>query len=255
VKRPQQQPRAAEAALTTFSNISVSTQAASAADQPRCLRRVIEEFFAAEEKGAAASVHVRFGRAHEDALDLCEPQFTFRIQRTSSQSLGMIGLQVTVFQDGDEVRAFPLLVEVSRVAPVVVAARSINLGAIVGAGDLRVIEQSFSRGERPSFSEPQAVIGQRARHFIAAGEPVLSRDLEAVPLVKRGQLVDVESHAGGVNIMTAAQVLADGAFGDVVGLRADDGNRRHISAVVTGPGRVRIGGGDDEGALALGGEE
>jgi len=225
----------------------------AAAPKVHCLRAIVEDFFAAEADDPNARVLVRFGRANEDALDLCEPRFTFRIQRTSSTPLGMIGLKVTVFERGDEIRSFPLLVDVSRVVPVVVAARAINMGAIVGAGDLRIVELSHCRGERPGYSESQAVIGQRARHFIAEGEPVRSRDLEAVPLVRRGQLVDVQSSAGGVSIMTAAQATSDGAYGDVVLLRADTASRKQIAAVVTGPGRVRISGGDE--ILAMGGDQ
>jgi flagella basal body P-ring formation protein FlgA len=223
-----------------------------AASAPRCLRQIVEDYFAQEYSGGGR-VLVRFGRANEEALDLCEPRFGFRIQRTSGAALGMVGLKVTVFERGDEVRTFPLLVDVARVAPVVVAARPINLGAIVGADDLRVVEMSVSRGDQPAASEPQAVIGQRARQFIAEGEPVRTRDLEAVPLVKRGQLVDVASNVGGVSIMTAAQATSDGAYGDVVTLRADKGSRQHVTAIVTGPGRVRIGGGDE--ILAMGGEQ
>lgn len=228
------------------------TGPASAA-HPRSLRQVIEAYFAAEAAGPDASVAVRFGRANEDALALSEPQFSFRIQRTSTQSLGMVALKVTVFERGDAVRELPLLVEVSRIVPVVVAAKPINLGAIVTASDLRIVEMAIARGDREGFTRSEEVIGQRARHFVAAGEPVLPRDLESVPLVKRGQLVDVQSNVGGVSIVTAAQALGDGAYGDVIGLRSDGNHRRQISAIVTGPGRVRIGGGDAD--LAMGGEQ
>lgn len=229
------------------------TTSASGAAHPRSLRQVIEAYFTAEAAGPDASVAVRFGRANEDALALSEPQFSFRIQRTSTQSLGMVALKVTVFERGDAVREFPLLVEVSRIVPVVVAAKPINLGAIVTASDLRIVEMSFARGDQEGFTRCEEVIGQRARHFVAAGEPVLPRDLESVPLVKRGQLVDVQSNVGGVSIVTAAQALGDGAYGDVIGLRSDGNHRRQITAIVTGPGRVRIGGGDAD--LAMGGEQ
>lgn len=219
---------------------------------PRCLRDVIQDFFTAEAAGSGGRVLVHFGRASEKALDLCEPEFTFRIQRTSGQTLGMIGLKVTVYQQGDEVRTLPLLVEVSQVAPVVVAARGINLGAVIQPEDVRVAELTFARREPAGARDVQSVIGQRATRFIAAGAPVHLQDLEPVPLVKRGQLVDVCSQVGNVSIVTAAQANSDGAYGDIVTLRADNRARARVTAVVTGPGRVRMGGGED--AVALGGQ-
>lgn len=249
VRRPQ---AAAQESKAVRSDAETPGASGPGVAGSRSLRQVIEAFFAAEAPAPGSTVAVRFGRANEDALDLSEPKFAFRIQRTSTQSLGMVSLKVTVFERGDVIKEFPMLVDVSRIVPVVVAARPINLGAIIGAGDLHMMDMSFSQGDQPGFTEMEAVIGQRARHFIAAGEPVLARELETVPLVKRGQLVDVQSSVGGVSIMTAAQALSDGAYGDVVGLRADGSNRRQVSAIVIGPGRVRIGGGDAE--LAMGGE-
>lgn len=55
-----------------------------------------------------------------------------------------------------------------------------------------------------------------------------------------------------VSIVTAAQANSDGAYGDIVTLRADNRARARVTAVVTGPGRVRMGGGED--AVALGGQ-
>jgi flagella basal body P-ring formation protein FlgA len=81
----------------------------------------------------------------------------------------------------------------------------------------------------------------------------MPRDLEPVPLVKRGQIVDVHSKVGGVAIVTAAKALSEGAYGDVVELRTGDRGRERFSATVTGPGHVTVRGGVN--VLAMGERE
>ena len=105
------------------------------------------------------------------------------------------------------------------------------------------------------YGDVDAVVGQRAKRFISRGQVVEGGDLEPVPLVKRGQLVEVHSRVGGVVVVSAAKALEAGAYGDVVALRTSERGPSQFSAVVTGAGRVRLNGSEPmEAQLAMGGE-
>ena len=236
VTRPRElvHQRAAESSSPSATEVEASPPAA------RTLRDALEEFLNAQLAVPGGQAHVQYGHVSAAALELRQPEFQFRIRCTSGRRLGLVGLEVTVLADGEQEQLLPLMVNVSLVKPVVVAARSINLGATVSAGDVRTVKMTFTRFDQVGESNPAAVIGQRAKRFIGAGQVVTQRHLEPVPLVRRGQIVDVNSRVGGVAIVTAAKALTCGAYGDVVELRASERGKKKLSATVTGPGRVSV---------------
>jgi len=175
------------------------------------------------------------------------------VTRRSARSLGLVSLDVAVRRAGQTVQVVPMAVTVSLTRPVVVARRAINAQAPIRAEDLHVVEMTFTQVGQAGLAEAQRAIGQRAKRFIAAGETLHLRMLEPVPLVHRGQIVEVHTLAGGVRLVTAAKAMQSGAFGDLIELRSHDGAKRRLTAVVTGPRRaeVRPGGArtDDEKTL------
>ena len=86
------------------------------------------------------------------------------------------------------------------------------------------------------------LLGQRAKRFITAGGMIDLTDVESVPLVVRGQLVTLESIAGGIQVVTSAKATKDGLLGETITVRASDNKRVEFDAVVVGVGRVRVGG-------------
>ena len=73
------------------------------------------------------------------------------------------------------------------------------------------------------------------------GELIAERDLERVPLVRRGQIVEVLSRFGSVTVNTAAKVSEDGDYGELVTLHMPGRRKVRIVGRVTGPRRVQVG--------------
>lgn len=213
---------------------------AAAAASARTLRQAVQDFFQQELAETDGRVNVQFGRTAEPVLDLSEPEFEFVVSRRSARSLGLVSLEVAVRREGKTVQVVPMPVTVSLTRPVVVARRAINAQAPIRAEDLQLVEMTFTQVGQAGLTEPQRAVGQRAKRFIAAGETLHLRMLEPVPLVHRGQIVDVHTLAGGIRLVTAAKAMQSGAFGDLIELRSHDGAKRTLTAVVTGPRRVEV---------------
>ena len=236
-----------------------TSTAISATTASRTLHDAIESFFTEELARHGGRVQLQFGRVDESILQLSEPQFTFDMHRTSGQTLGLVGIEVKVLSRNEVVQSVPILLNVSLIRDCIVAARGINLGQTVTDADVRTASVTFSELDDPSISDPAAVVGQRARRFIAEGRLITASELEPVPLVKRGQVVNVYSRVGGVSVVTAAKSLDSGAYGQVVELRSTDRMRKTFTATVTGAGSVEVGAvsaNATAGAqLAMGGEQ
>ncbi len=226
----------------------------------RTLREVIEADLGSDAESLGGWVEVVYGKSIGSMLDMREGKYEFEIHRTNDKQLGLVSMDVVVFSNGQAVQRVGVVANVTFIKPTVVAARPINLNATVSKRDVSIVNKSYKRFESAGLASTDSVIGQRAKRFIRVGEIIRDRNLEPVPLVKRGQIVQVHSKAGGVVIESVGRVMKAGAYGDVIELQTADRAKRKFTAMVTGPGLVSVGpihagglGADTH--LALGGEQ
>jgi len=219
------------------------------------LRSAVIGYFADRLASDKGRIDVVFGRVDRAILDLAGPRFTFSVRQTSGRALGLAGVDVDIFDEGRLVRTESIAMTVSLLRKVVVADRPINRGATVESDDVKLVERSFVQRSYPGVTDLASVVGQRAKRFIPRAQLVAHADLEPVPLVKRGQVVEVQSTSGAVAILSAAKALNEGAYGEVIDLRYGGGRGRSMQGVVVGPGKVTVGGLPSSGAesrVALG---
>ncbi|MHC4609701.1 MAG: flagellar basal body P-ring formation chaperone FlgA, partial [Planctomycetota bacterium] len=170
-----------------------------------------------------------------------------------------IDVEVDVLRDGQRAQQLELQPVVSLARKVAVARRAINHKAEIRPKDVHLVEITFERLDRLGITDLARVIGQRAKKFVSPGAMLSARELETVPLVKRGQLVTVRSTTRRVVVETAAKALESGGYGDAVELRDAKRRGRRLIGVVTGPRQVELRGdattvkADSDGLLASAG--
>jgi flagella basal body P-ring formation protein FlgA len=217
----------------------VTPLAAATSTLGDAVRRVFAE-------GAAmygGTVDLQFARTSGHLLRLAEPEYTFKVRVRGGRYVGrMIKVDVDVFRSGEFARSVPLAVNATITKSVVVAERPINLKAPVRLEDVGLSERTYDDPKRIPTSTFDSVVGQRARRFIPTGTPITLDDLELVPLVERGQLVDVISSVGGVYVRSAAKATGSGSLGDTVELRFGGSRGSVLSGIVAGHRRVHLGG-------------
>ena len=224
----------------------------------RTLRDAVHETFARLAAQHGGRIDLRFARTPEQILNLSEPRHTFNVRLKGGRWLGrMVRIEVDVRAGDDAVQSIPLVVSASIIRDVVVACRPINLKATIAGDDVKLAERLYDDLEHGAVSNIDAAIGQRARRFIRAGQPIRLDDLELVPLVTRGELVDVISAVGPIEARTVARALGTGGLGDMVELRIGGRRGETLTGVVAGERRVAVGHGTSPGAaltvqLALG---
>lgn len=221
-------------------------------DSHTTLRLAVVDYFDSEFARYGGQAEVIFDRTSDQILNLSGPQYEFRVRRRGGAPLGLTPIQVDVLANGKTVQTVPLVVQVTMLRPAVTARRSINQGATIRAADVHVVPMSFTRLDKLGLDDTAMAIGQRARRFTPAGTLIGAPMLEQVPLVLRGQLVQLVSVAGSVRIVTTGKAAEDGLLGEVIKVRAVDNKRVEFDATVIGPGHVRIGTGRGPVQLAMG---
>jgi flagella basal body P-ring formation protein FlgA len=220
---------------------AVSSPDSSRTTDRRTLRQAVVDYCNEQVSRYHATAEVTFDRTSDQVLELAEPEYDFRVRSRSNSPAGLVPLEVDVLAGDRVVQTVPLVVRVIVDRHVVVARRTINQDASIGASDLDIIELSFDRVDDIGVTDANLAIGQRAKRLIPAGTPIQPDMLEPVPVVLRGQLVTLTSMAGSVSVVTTAKAAANGLIGDVIKVRSVEDRSVEFDAVVIGPGHVRIG--------------
>ncbi len=207
----------------------------------RTLRAAVQDAFRERAARFGGGIDLRFGRIAPQLLELTEPRYRFDVQIPEGRWIGhMINVNVDVFEADVRAKSVHLVVNASLTRRVVVARRAINLKSAIRGEDVEYADRTYDDADRLGITDTAAVVGQRAKRFIRAGDAIRTGDLETVPLVKRGQIVDVLSTAGGVQVRSVAKAASAGGLGDTVELRMGDGRGERITGVVTGQREVAI---------------
>ncbi len=207
----------------------------------RTLEARIREHILERTRSIGGRVQIRFGAVSGSALGLREPTYQFRIHQRSGEGLGLVSLEADVCREGEVLQKLPIVANVSAEVPVVVARRPINRGGEIKPEDVVLEPRCFDRVEKVGLTDLSAAIGQQAVGFIDRGETVCGRQLRAMPLVKRGDLVTVRLRQGYIEMESAGKALGSGCYGETVEGRAA-GSKATFTAKVTGLRAVQVSG-------------
>jgi flagella basal body P-ring formation protein FlgA len=225
---------------------------------PRTLEGAIHAHIREKLPSGSGTLIVHFSPATERLLTLSTETYQFRITDRGEKVLGIVPLEVTVLENGQVRQVVQVVCEAALRKPVIVAGRSINSGEIIRASDLKTEIRSFDRLDEIGLADATPLAGQRARRLIKSGEQIGPRDVEAVPMVERNDLVTVSVRRGGLTITATARATEAGSLGKQIMLRSEL-SRDMFAAVVTGPKTVallesKVVGGTAVAALAGGGK-
>lgn len=130
-------------------------------------------------------------------------------------------------------------VRVTYRAEVLVAARALPRGAIIGAGDLVVEERDLDDGGFGWLSDTAEALGKQVNRPLRAGTPVSTSVLEEMPVVTRGQRVWLVAESAYLQVRMMASALQDGAPGELIRVRNLE-TEKVVEGVVGEDGVVRI---------------
>ncbi|MGG5808792.1 flagellar basal body P-ring formation chaperone FlgA [Falsiroseomonas sp. CW058] len=126
--------------------------------------------------------------------------------------------------------------------PMLVAARRLALGEVVGTGDVRLVRVPASRLRPGAAQRADQVVGQAMRRPAGADQPLLLADLAQPVAVERGATVTMVYEAPGMQLTAQGRAMEAAARGAAVAVM-NIASRQVVEAVVVAPGRVRVGAG------------
>jgi flagella basal body P-ring formation protein FlgA len=139
-------------------------------------------------------------------------------------------MAVRITDSNGSLRDVPLRVQIAQRARVLVLKYGVPRGRVLAADDvtLRPADEDVA-----GISRIEDIVNKETTRALRAGEPIGPEDVQAIPLVRTGDIVTVVSRRPGVLVRRPMKARSQGAATDTIVLVALDGTTQ-VTARVTG---------------------
>lgn len=121
---------------------------------------------------------------------------------------------------------------------IAIASRDIARGEVIGHAHIKTNLVNVSSIRQAFVPKAESIIGKEVKRNISKGEPFKTSVLDAPTVIKRGELVALESQAGSIIVSSAGTAMTDGRIGQKIRVR-NNSSERIISGVVISQGLVQ----------------
>ena len=126
-----------------------------------------------------------------------------------------------------------------RTESIVVPRRDLRRGTPLTADDFRTVDRDAARIPRDVIRDVDEVVGLRAKNALRKDRPIRSTQVEGIPLVERGDRVQLVLRAGALQVNATGKAQEAGAFGEWIRVVNVD-SKRELSGRVDAEGRVHV---------------
>lgn len=205
------------------------------------LRMMIHEHL--KDLPRSSDIKITFDPSSKSVLKLSGPLYDFRITPRKGDRIwiGEVSFRVELFKNGQGRQKVTVRARIDVRAPLIVARRTINSKARVGAEDLELAWRTIDRGQIKNgyITARSAIVGQRAKQIVPSGTALTGNMLEQMPMVNRGHLVRVICTGRGFQIQLAGKAMKTGCKDQVIPVR-NESSGQMFQARVIGSGLVCV---------------
>jgi len=173
---------------------------------------------------------------HRLRLPACDKPLTaFLSPGSRSASRQSVGVRC----EGNVPWSLFVSVTVERPGQVVVTARPIGRGQVIGPDDVRVAERDLGTLHAGYLTDLAQAIGQRAERELSAETALIPGHLGTPAIVKRGGEVTIMATDEMLDVRVRGIALAAGGIGERIRVR-NASSKREVDAVVVAEGLVQV---------------
>lgn len=140
--------------------------------------------------------------------------------------------------DGQVVHNESIRVELEALAEIAVAADNLRRGDKLGPEDISFQQQDISRLRQPLFTADD-VYGKRLKRSLRLGRPLLRKQVEFPPVIKRGDRVVIQVQRQGLMLSAIGEAKQDGRQDETIRVM-NSNSRKEVLCRVIAPGLVTV---------------
>ncbi len=197
------------------------------------LRTKIVEDLASRLALPADTLQVTFNPKDDRVLNLSEGVFQFSLEPVRAKSLGPVQYDVTIINNGTSQKT-TIAAQARAWQQQVVVMKPLGFKQLIRESDVQTRKTLVDRlGTDPLISVEQAT-GQQAARDIKPGTVLTARLVDAVPLIRTGQLLTVTYSQGSIQLRSVARAMESGTFGQSVQAK-NETTGAIFDVILTGP--------------------
>lgn len=152
---------------------------------------------------------------------------------------GRTSLTVSLYADERLVHRAVVTPYLKQVTQVLVPVRNLRVGSVVSDSDVQVVDWDAARLPRGAVQRRDEVLGLRVKRALQEGRPFRSDQVEGIPLVKRGDRVQLVLEAGPLRVSAIGKAQESGALGEWIRVMNPE-SRRELTGRVDAQGQVHV---------------
>jgi flagella basal body P-ring formation protein FlgA len=231
-----QAPPAVASPIQAPPTIAVAPAPADAKKNPEPIK-TLKDLLIADLAGRlqlpADTLQLTFAAKDERVLSLTEGVFRFTIEPARARDLGSVIYDVTVSNNGNTQK---LAINATARAwqEQVVVQKPVPFKSVIRDSDVTTKRQLVDRMSHDPMIGLRQVVGQLAGKELKPGMVMTAKMVEAVPMVRTGQLVTITYTQGTVQLRSVARALAGGGFGETIRAK-NESTGAVFEVILTGP--------------------
>ena len=153
-----------------------------------------------------------------------EPQI--RVRRASSRPLrGPTVLRVGIDAGGQTQRAMSVTADIRHLRPVLVASRMLRRGEALTLDLVELVECDITQLRHGYFTDFEALGNMQTRRSVVAGDVLTRNHVEAIPVVHRGDEVELVARTNQLAVSALGQAMQDGGIGERIRVKNSDSGK------------------------------
>lgn len=203
------------------------------AETMKTLRGILMDDLSVRLGVAEDQLQVTFSPQDEKLLNMSEPLFKFNVEPRQVRDLGQVSWNVLIVT-GNGTQKGVINASARAWQNEIVVAKPLAYRQVILPGD--VTERRVLADHLPGqlLLTSEQVVGQEAARDLTVGSVVTAAMVDAVPLVKSGQLVNISLTVGSVRVKTAGRALESGSYGQAIKVR-NETTQDTFEVVMVGP--------------------
>ncbi|WP_447591978.1 flagellar basal body P-ring formation chaperone FlgA [Aquipseudomonas campi] len=170
-------------------------------------------------------------------LASCDRDLTQALQSTGAP-VGRVTVKVSC--EGSSPWSIFVPAQVSIFRQVVILTRPLKRDAVIGLGDIGMMEKDVGSLGRGYLTDPNQALGKKLTRPLQADQIIVPAMLLLAESVRRGDHVIISARSGGITVRMPGEAMASGVLGEQINVR-NQRSQRVIRARITGPGQVEVG--------------
>jgi len=208
----------------------------------RTLRDVLIEDYSSRIALPSDTLQISFNAKDDRVLSLREGLFKFSLDPIRAKDLGTLAYDVTITNNGNSQKV-SVIGQARAWQQQLVVMNPLAFHQVIREKDLQVRKTLVDRlSLDPMISMSQAA-GQQAARELKPGTVMTARLIEAVPLIRTGQLLTITYTQGTIQLRSVAKALEGGTFGQSIQAK-NETTGAIFDVVLTGPQTATMGGTD-----------